>query len=137
MPLCSITKRFISKQRIYFICLILILLNIKKTLRNIEYEVKILNVMRHRNIIHLIDTFYEPELPEIYLAFENCHYSIKDICDMNNTASNRRKLLPEFIANGLARPGMDALEFVHSKGCIHRNVKPSNFLINCKVIFQA
>jgi len=107
-----------------------------KTLRNIEYEVKILNVMRHRNIIHLIDTFYEPELPEIYLAFENCHYSIKDICDMNNTASNRRKLLPEFIANGLARPGMDALEFVHSKGCIHRNVKPSNFLINCKGIIK-
>jgi serine/threonine protein kinase len=87
---------------------------------NSALEAKILSVSQSANVIALLDTFRQPH-GRFVLVFPFLPLSFQEYLQHTRFSQVQAK--------GYIRDLFSALEFIHARGILHRDVKPSNILL--------
>lgn len=93
-----------------------------KLFERFEQEVRIMQVLKHQNLISLLDIIFDDKL--IYLMMEYCPNGelFQYIVDHGR--------FEESAANVMFRQIISALVYLHSKDIAHRDLKPENILLD-------
>lgn len=116
-------------------------------LDRIGEEIEILSMLRHPNIITLHEVFDDPSDVEVYMIFELLNaqimywsqpgacYSIRDQpkVDLELTSYSIR-VLSEGAAMYVYERLRDAVQFMHSKRVVHKDLKPDNTLVSSRLM---
>lgn len=98
---------------------------------NVRREVWMLKRTNHENIIQLVDVLQNNERGKIYVVMDYC------VCNMHEMLKKTPKnLFPEWQAHNYFKQLIRGLEYLHSIGIIHKDIKPSNLLINMDQILK-
>lgn len=92
---------------------------------NVKREIWMLKRLHHKNIIKLVDVIYNNEREKIYMVMDYC------VCGMHvmlKIAPDNK--FPEWQGRDYFKQLIDGLEYIHGIGIIHKDIKPSNLLIN-------
>ena len=96
-----------------------------------ERECEVLGMLRHENIVRLLDKGYDQEIGAYYIALE--YVDGKTLGQI----IKHKKISLDYAENVISQI-FDALEYSHNNGILHRDIKPSNIMIdrsgNVKVI---
>ena len=92
-----------------------------KMINRIYNEIEIHSKMENKNIIQLFDSFEDNEY--VYMVLELCHYG--NLFRFLKTSGP----LNEFKAILIIKELLQALDYIHNKGVIHRDLKLSNILL--------
>nr|XP_048315888.1 serine/threonine-protein kinase STK11 isoform X4 [Myodes glareolus] len=87
-------------------------------------EIQLLRRLRHRNVIQLVDVLYNEEKQKMYMVMEYCVCGMQEMLD-----SVPEKRFPVCQAHGYFRQLIDGLEYLHSQGIVHKDIKPGNLLL--------
>jgi len=92
---------------------------------NVKHEIWMLKRTNHKNVIDLLDVLQNKEKGKIYMVMDYC------VCNMYEMLKkSTAHLFPEWQAHFYFMQLIDGLEYLHSMGIIHKDIKPSNLLIN-------
>lgn len=91
---------------------------------NVKKEIQLLRRLRHRNVIQLVDVLYNEEKQKMYMVMEYCVCGMQEMLD-----SVPDKRFPIFQAHGYFCQLVDGLEYLHSQGIVHKDIKPGNLLL--------
>ncbi|KAH7698573.1 CAMK/CAMKL/LKB protein kinase [Aphelenchoides avenae] len=92
---------------------------------NVQREIEILKRVRHPNVVQLCEVFRVEEKQKLYIIMEFC------VCSMQQMLDNcPQKRLPEFQAHLYFSQLMSGLEYLHTQGIIHKDIKPGNLLLS-------
>ncbi|KFP57363.1 Serine/threonine-protein kinase STK11, partial [Cariama cristata] len=108
---------------------------------NVKKEIQLLRRLRHKNVIQLVDVLYNEEKQKIYpfshsllISFLNSAftYMVMEYCvcgmqEMLDSVPEKR--FPVFQAHGYFCQLIDGLEYLHSQGIVHKDIKPGNLLL--------
>nr|XP_029501935.1 serine/threonine-protein kinase STK11-like isoform X3 [Oncorhynchus nerka] len=87
-------------------------------------EIQLLRRLQHKNVIHLVDVLYNEEKQKMYMVMEYCVCGMQEMLD-----SVPEKRFPVFQAHGYFLQLLDGLEYLHSQGIVHKDIKPGNLLL--------
>lgn len=87
-------------------------------------EIALLKELKHKNIVQLYDVVHSQHT--LTLIFEYCDW------DLRRYMQSKENVLTESEIISFSYQLLSALEFIHSKYIIHRDVKPQNILLNRK-----
>ncbi|XP_071454622.1 MAPK/MAK/MRK overlapping kinase-like isoform X2 [Hetaerina americana] len=82
----------------------------------------------HMNLLHLIETAYEPNPGYIMMVFELCDMSLYDLM------KTRKRGVPENQARDFTYQILRGIEFIHNSGIFHRDIKPENILLKGNIV---
>ncbi|XP_076847409.1 serine/threonine-protein kinase STK11 [Brachyhypopomus gauderio] len=91
---------------------------------NVKKEIQLLRRLQHKNVIQLVDVLYNEEKQKMYMVMEYCVCGMQEMLD-----SVSEKRFPVFQAHGYFCQLMDGLEYLHSQGIVHKDIKPGNLLL--------
>ncbi|XP_059418908.1 serine/threonine-protein kinase STK11 [Carassius carassius] len=91
---------------------------------NVKKEIQLLRRLQHKNIIQLVDVLYNDEKQKMYMVMEYCVCGMQEMLD-----SVPEKRFPVFQAHGYFCQLLDGLEYLHSQGIVHKDIKPGNLLL--------
>ncbi|XP_065132954.1 serine/threonine-protein kinase STK11 [Paramisgurnus dabryanus] len=91
---------------------------------NVKKEIQLLRRLQHKNIIQLVDVLYNEEKQKMYMIMEYCVCGMQEMLD-----SVPEKRFPVFQAHGYFCQLLDGLEYLHSQGIVHKDIKPGNLLL--------
>lgn len=92
---------------------------------NVEREVGLLRRLKHRNIMGLVEVFYNDDKGKIYMILEFCCAVLKDMLE-----ESPQKKFPSWQAHFYFVQLVDGLEYLHSQQIIHKDIKPGNLLLD-------
>ncbi|XP_061878701.1 serine/threonine-protein kinase STK11 isoform X1 [Entelurus aequoreus] len=87
-------------------------------------EIQLLRRLQHKNVIQLVDVLYNEEKQKMYMVMEYCVCGMQQMLD-----SVPEKRFPIFQAHGYFCQLLDGLEYLHSQGIVHKDIKPGNLLL--------
>ncbi|XP_023314910.1 serine/threonine-protein kinase STK11-like isoform X2 [Trichogramma pretiosum] len=91
---------------------------------NVQREIKLLKMLKHKNVIELVDVLYNDEKEKMYIIMEFCVGVLQDMLD-----STPLKKFPLWQAHDYFCQLLDGLEYLHGKSIIHKDIKPGNLLL--------
>lgn len=91
-------------------------------------EISLLKTLKHPNIIDLMDVIYMKD--KLFLVFEFIEMDLRKFLD---DMYNNEKLFLKKDIKRIASQILKALHVLHSRGILHRDIKPQNILINSKL----
>ncbi|XP_036842262.1 serine/threonine-protein kinase STK11 [Oncorhynchus mykiss] len=91
---------------------------------NVKKEIQLLRRLQNKNVIHLVDVLYNEEKQKMYMVMEYCVCGMQEMLD-----SVPEKRFPVFQAHGYFLQLLDGLEYLHSQGIVHKDIKPGNLLL--------
>ncbi|WMY08079.1 AAA domain-containing protein [Paraburkholderia phenoliruptrix] len=86
-------------------------------------ETQALSDLKHPNIVEILDSGFDPESEEHYIAMEWMDH------DLESHLSSGQFADWESFFSTIGRPILEALTHAHSHRTIHRDIKPSNILL--------
>lgn len=92
---------------------------------NVRRETRLMSRLNHKNVIKLVDVLYNEEKQKLYVVMEYCVTVLQELFER---APNNK--LPISQAHHYFVQLIDGLEYMHSQGIIHKDIKPSNLLID-------
>lgn len=92
--------------------------------QNVQREIQLLRALKHKNVIDLVDVLCDDEKQKMYLIMEFCVGGLQDMLE-----STPQKKFPLSQAHGYFTQLVDGLEYLHSQGIIHKDIKPGNLLL--------
>ncbi|MBN3323021.1 STK11 kinase, partial [Atractosteus spatula] len=97
---------------------------------NVKKEIQLLRRLRHKNVIQLVDVLAQGRVllflnpASTYMVMEYCVCGMQEMLD-----SVPEKRFPVFQAHGYFCQLIDGLEYLHSQGIVHKDIKPGNLLL--------
>lgn len=91
---------------------------------NVKKEIQLLRRLQHKNVIQLVDVLYNEEKQKMYMVMEYCVCGMQEMLD-----SVPEKRFPVFQSHGYFCQLLDGLEYLHSQGIVHKDIKPGNLLL--------
>eukprot|EP01134_Creolimax_fragrantissima_P004051 CFRG4051T1 len=91
---------------------------------NVRREIVLLRKLSHPHIIQLYDVLYNEEKQKLYMTMEYCIGGLQEMID------NCDNGLPVWQAHSYFVQLIDGIQYIHSKGVIHRDIKPGNLLLS-------
>ncbi|PNF32712.1 Serine/threonine-protein kinase STK11 [Cryptotermes secundus] len=92
--------------------------------QNVQREIQLLKILKHKNVIGLVDVLCNEEKQKMYMVLEYCVGGLQDMLE-----STPKKKFPLWQAHGYFCQLVDGLEYLHSKGIVHKDIKPGNLLL--------
>ncbi|XP_063361380.1 serine/threonine-protein kinase STK11 [Cydia amplana] len=92
--------------------------------QNVQREIQLLRILRHKNVIELVDVLYNDEKQKMYLVMEFCVGVLQDMLE-----SSPGKKFPQQQAHDYFTQLLDGLEYLHGQGVVHKDIKPGNLLL--------
>lgn len=92
---------------------------------NVRRETRLMSRLNHKNVIKLVDVIHNEEKQKLYVVMEYCVTVLQELFE--RAPDNK---LPISQAHHYFVQLMDGLEYLHSQGIIHKDIKPSNLLID-------
>ncbi|XP_059052487.1 serine/threonine-protein kinase STK11 isoform X2 [Achroia grisella] len=92
--------------------------------QNVQREIQLLRILRHKNVIELVDVMYNDEKQKMYLVMEFCVGVLQDMLE-----SSPGKKFPQKQAHDYFTQLLDGLEYLHGQGVVHKDIKPGNLLL--------
>ncbi|CAH3817389.1 unnamed protein product [Pieris brassicae] len=92
--------------------------------QNVQREIQLLRILRHKNVIELVDVMYNDEKQKMYLVMEFCVGVLQDMLE-----SSPGKKFPQHQAHEYFTQLLDGLEYLHGQGVVHKDIKPGNLLL--------
>lgn len=94
----------------------------KKIMRRFVEEAELLKTLHHRNIITVYDSFFGNNTA--YYVMEYC-----DGIDLRNYTNQFRRRLDYGEGMNILYQTLNGMEYIHSKGILHRDIAPDNIFI--------
>lgn len=91
---------------------------------NVRKEIELLRRLRHPNVIALEQVLYSEDRQKTYVVMEYCVTGLQSLLDK---AEGKR--LPLWQAHSYFCQLLSGLEYLHSHGVVHRDIKPGNVLL--------
>ncbi|XP_054263193.1 serine/threonine-protein kinase STK11 [Macrosteles quadrilineatus] len=120
--LCRLAVKILKKRK---------LRRIPNGEENVRREIQLLRRLKHKNIIELVDVIYNNEKQKMYIVMEFCVGGLQDMLE-----STPLKKFPEWQAHGYFCQLINGLEYLHSQGIIHKDIKPSNLLLTLNNVLK-
>ncbi|CAG2181434.1 unnamed protein product, partial [Oppiella nova] len=87
-------------------------------------EIQLLRRLDHKNVIKLYSVIYNEAKEKLYMIMEYCVAVIQELLDAVTD-----KKLPIFQSHDYFSQLVLGLEYLHSQGIIHKDIKPGNLLL--------
>ncbi|OHT01090.1 Serine/threonine-protein kinase stk11 [Tritrichomonas foetus] len=98
----------------------------------LEREIRIMRKLNHHNIVKLVDVLYASTVDTAYMVIEwaNCG-TMQDLIERiyGGNQNNQQNRFSEADLASIFKQVIEGLSYLHSKGIIHKDIKPSNILI--------
>lgn len=98
---------------------------------NVKRETRLMCKLNHKNVIKLVDILYNEEKQKLYIFMEYCLTVLQELFD--RAPQNK---LPISQAHHYFVQLIEGLEYLHSQGIIHKDIKPSNLLIDTSNVIK-
>lgn len=92
--------------------------------QNVQREIQLLRILRHKNVIELVDVIFNDEKQKMYLVMEFCVGVLQDMLE-----SSPGKKFPQRQAHDYFLQLLDGLDYLHGQGVVHKDIKPGNLLL--------
>lgn len=105
---------------------------IKRVLQDPRYKNRELHIMRtlnHQNCVQLLDSFYDKKGNELYLNLVLA-FVPKNLYEVCGSFSKKKQTMPLLHVKLYIYQLCRSLNYIHSIGVCHRDIKPQNLLIN-------
>ncbi|XP_013399905.1 serine/threonine-protein kinase STK11 [Lingula anatina] len=92
--------------------------------QNVKREISLLKRLSNKNVIQLIEVLYHEEKQKMYMIMEYCSGNLQEMLE-----SVPEKKFPLWQAHMYFTQLIDGLEYLHSQGIVHKDIKPGNLLV--------
>lgn len=99
--------------------------------QNVLREIQLLKKLSHKNVVYLCDVVFNEDKQKMYMFLEYCVCQLQDLLE-----SAPEKKFPIFQAHNYFSQLVDGLIYLHSRGIVHKDVKPGNLLLSTEEILK-